>query len=176
MTGGARSRRVLSHPAPWPIGPAGEVGRWTRRARAGAPDSLFPQPDSPGGRLLGRLVALQVPGLPVEIALSALAQSVRLAPDVAASALSRLAADGLVQLETEPESEQLVVTVMLAPPLEDFGITPDWGEAARPGPIAGRPPSARPPARAVAGAQPRRRAPPVTPLHPDPPPATASGG
>ena len=47
----------------------------------------------------------------------------RLAPDVAANALSRLSADGLVQLETEPESEQLNVTVMLAPPLEEYGIT-----------------------------------------------------
>ncbi len=144
---------------------------------AGAPDSLFPQPDSPGGRLLGRLVSLQVPGLPVEIALSALAQSVRLAPDVAASVLSRLAADGLVQLETETESEQLVVTVMLAPPLEDFGITPDWGEAVDQGPSPdgspsdtqdGTPDNALSPDAQLAGG-----APPVTPLHPDPPPAAA---
>jgi hypothetical protein len=139
----------------------------------GIPDSLFPQPDSPGGRLLGRLVSLQVPGLPVEIALSALAQSVRLAPDVAASALSRLAADGLVQLETEPESEQLVVTVMLAPPLEDFGITPDWGEAADQGPSPDGAPSGTPDSAPSPDAQLAGGAPPVTPLHPDPPPAAA---
>jgi hypothetical protein len=144
----------------------GDGGRVDALSEGGARDSIFPQPESPGGRLFSRLVAAQVPGLPVEIALSALAQAARLAPDVAASALSRLAADGLVQLETEPESEQLVVTVMLAPPLEDFGITPDWGEAAgqdsAPDGGASEAPAPAPVAQLEGGA------PPVTPATPDP--------
>ncbi|HVG95891.1 MAG TPA: hypothetical protein VNK05_03240, partial [Chloroflexota bacterium] len=111
---------------------------------AGGPgvDALFPQPDSPAGRLLGHLVALQVPGMPIEIGLSGLAAATRLAPDVAANALSRLSADGLVQLETEPESEQLNVTVMLAPPLEEYGITPSWGDPVPPPSAAPEPPPA----------------------------------
>lgn len=94
----------------------------------GPEDTLFPQPDSPAGRLLGHLVALQVPGTPMEIALSGLAGAVRLAPDVAAGALSRLAGDGLISLDPEPESEHMSVTVMLSPPLDEYGIQPQWGE------------------------------------------------
>src|SRR5262245_50245318 len=121
-------------------------------AGASGVDALFPQPDSPAGRLLGHLVALQVPGMPIEIALSSLAAATRLDPDVAANALSRLSADGLVQLETEPESEQLSVTVMLAPPLEEYGITPSWGEPVSAPPAA--PPPAAPPPAASAPASP----------------------
>ncbi len=95
----------------------------------GPEDTLFPQPDSPAGRLLGHLVALQVPGTPMEVALSGLAGAVRLAPDVAAGALSRLASDGLISLDPEPESEHMSVTVMLSPPLDEYGIQPQWGES-----------------------------------------------
>ncbi|MDQ3699385.1 MAG: hypothetical protein M3442_00520, partial [Chloroflexota bacterium] len=94
----------------------------------GAEYTLFPQPDSPAGRLFGHLVALQVPGTPIEIALSGLAGAVRLDPDVAAGALSRLATDGLISLDQEPESEHMSVTVMVAPPLDEYGIQPHWWE------------------------------------------------
>ena len=104
----------------------------------GAPDTLFPQPDSPAGRLLGHLVGLQVPGTPIEVTLPGLASATRLSADVAASALSRLAADGLIQLEPEPESEHVSITVMLAPPLEDYGITAQWGDAEPPARATGR--------------------------------------
>ena len=136
----------------------GEVGRGDTPGAGGVPDSLFPQPDSPGGRLLGRLVSLQVPGAPGGDR-PLRAGAVR-APGSGCRRQRplRLAADGLVQLETEPESEQLVVTVMLAPP-EDFGITPDWGEAAGPGPIAGRRAVRHARQRAVAGRSARRRSP-----------------
>lgn len=94
-------------------------------------DRLFPQPQSPAGRLLGHLVALQVPGTPIETSLATLLEGVRLPPDVGARTLSQLAGDGLILLETEPESDRVNVTVLLAPPLAEFGIRPQWGDAPR---------------------------------------------
>jgi hypothetical protein len=95
----------------------------------GPADTLFPPPRSPDGRLLSYLVAAQVPGTPIDTSLASLATAVRQAPDLVSRQLGRLAAQGLVLLEPEPDSEQMGVTVLVSPPLEEFGITPRWGEA-----------------------------------------------
>ncbi|HEX2035287.1 MAG TPA: hypothetical protein VHS99_13985, partial [Chloroflexota bacterium] len=86
-------------------------------------------------------MSLQVPGTPIELALPSLAGDTRLPLDVAARVLSRLAADGLIELEPEPESEQLTITVLLAPALDEYGIQPQWGEGTEVPPARRREPA-----------------------------------
>ncbi|HXI18964.1 MAG TPA: hypothetical protein VNM48_21570 [Chloroflexota bacterium] len=96
-----------------------------------AADAMFPKPTSPAGRVLAHLVSSDVPGTPIETTLAAVAESTKLEKDDARRALAQLEKDGFIL--TEPgdaeASDVLTVTVLLAPPLEDYGITPRWGES-----------------------------------------------
>ena len=126
---------------------------------AAGDDTLFPPPQSAAGRLLGHLVALQVPGTPIETTPAAIAAASRLALDAVSRHLARLAGEGLLLLEPAPESERVSVTVLLAPPLEEYGIQPRWAEplavpagvpaADVPRPAAAAPPSPPAPAAAI---------------------------
>lgn len=96
-----------------------------------AADAMFPKPTSPAGRVLAHLVSSDVPGTPIETTLAAVAELTKLEKDDARRALAQLEKDGFIL--TEPgdaeTSDVLTVTVLLAPPLEDYGITPRWGES-----------------------------------------------
>jgi len=96
-----------------------------------AADAMFPKPTSPAGRALAHLVSSDVPGTPIETTLAAVAESTKLEKDDARRAMAQLEKDGFIL--TEPgdaeASDVLTVTVLLAPPLEDYGITPRWGES-----------------------------------------------
>lgn len=95
----------------------------------GASGALFPPPESPAGRLLAYLVGLQIPGLPVETSLPALAGGAGLPLEAARQALSRLSAETIVLVEPEPDSDRMSITVMTAPAAADYGITPRWAAA-----------------------------------------------
>jgi len=94
-----------------------------------AADAMFPKPTSPAGRVLAHLVSSDVPGTPLETTLPAVAEATRLEKDDARRGLAQLEKDGFIL--TEPADTEagdlLTVTVLLAPPLEDYGITPRWG-------------------------------------------------
>lgn len=95
----------------------------------GASSTLFPPPESPAGRLLAYLVGLQIPGLPVETSLPALAGGAGLPLEAARQALNRLSAETIVLVEPEPDSDRLSITVMTAPAAADYGISPRWAAA-----------------------------------------------
>jgi len=94
-----------------------------------AADAMFPKPTSPAGRVLAHLVSSDVPGTPLETTLAAVAEATRLEKDDARRGLAQLEKDGFVLTEpADTEADDLLtVTVLLAPPLEDYGITPRWG-------------------------------------------------
>lgn len=102
-----------------------------RRAETGSEiDALFPEPASPAGKVLAHLVTQQIPGTAVEESRDALARATGLAPNAVEGALAHLSERGLILQESAPHAPQLAVTVLVAPPLEEFGITPQWGDGA----------------------------------------------
>jgi hypothetical protein len=98
-------------------------------------DTLFPGPHSESGRLLAHLASLQIPGTPVETSVTALSGGARLSPDATSKALAELTDHGLILVEPGATTE-LVATVLLAPPLEEYGVRPQWAEPAGPEPPA----------------------------------------
>src|SRR6266542_780744 len=95
-------------------------------------DALFPLPDSSAGKLLKHLVARQIPGTPIETRTADVARGASLRPADASAAMAKLADDGLILVEPGVAADAFTVTVLLAPPLEEFGITPEWGDAGAP--------------------------------------------
>jgi hypothetical protein len=86
---------------------------------------MFPAPHSPAGRVLSQLVSQDVPGTSLEMTRQTLARGARMEVDDAARALQQLESDGFVLVEAS--GDNLTVTVLLAPPLEDYGVRADWG-------------------------------------------------
>ncbi|CAA9277166.1 MAG: hypothetical protein AVDCRST_MAG77-3526 [uncultured Chloroflexi bacterium] len=137
-------------------------------------DTLFPAPQSPSGRVLGHLVSLDVPGTPLQLTRGALATGAGIQPDDAIQALRQLERDGFLVSEgaesvpstngvdgTDAGAQSpagsnaiVTVTVLLAPPLQDYGIS-----SARWGGTPARPPEETP------------ITPPVAPSTPTPPAA-----
>jgi hypothetical protein len=91
-------------------------------------DALFPLPHSPAGKLLSYLVARQIPGTPIDTTTAGVAQGAGLPAADAAAALAKLADDGLVLIEAGG-GDASIITVLLAPPLDEYGIQPDWTKA-----------------------------------------------
>ena len=93
-----------------------------------SPDGpAFPDPSSDPGRLLATLIAANVPGTVATWAAPDLATTAGLSPDEADAALAALVADRLV--DAGRQGETLRLAVLLAPPLDAYGIVPQWGEA-----------------------------------------------
>jgi hypothetical protein len=90
-------------------------------------ETLFPAAQSPAGRVLAHLVSLEIPGTSVEISLDVLGRAASLTTDETVAALRHLHEERFVVLEGTPDAEQVSATVLLAPPLEEYGITARWG-------------------------------------------------
>ena len=91
---------------------------------ADGPD--FPDPSSDSGRLLATLIAANVPGTAATWAPEALATASGLAPDEADAALASLVSDRIVGVARDGDGVRL--TVLLAPPLDAYGVIPHWGD------------------------------------------------
>ena len=85
----------------------------------------FPDPSSDAGRLLATLIAANVPGTAATWAPDALATASGLAPDEADAALASLVSDRIVGAARDGDGVRL--TVLLAPSLDAYGVTPQWG-------------------------------------------------
>jgi hypothetical protein len=90
-----------------------------------ADETDFPDPSSDSGRLLATLIAANVPGTSATWAPDALATASGLAPDRADAALASLVSLRIVGVAREGEGVRL--TVLLAPSLDAYGVTPRWG-------------------------------------------------
>jgi hypothetical protein len=91
---------------------------------ADGPD--FPDPSTDAGRLLATLIAANVPGTVATWSADDLATAAGLAPLDADAALTALVSDGIVGGAREGQSVRL--TVLLAPPLDAYGVVPKWGD------------------------------------------------
>ena len=85
----------------------------------------FPDPSSDAGRLLATLIAANVPGTAATWAPDALATASGLAPDEADAALASLVSDRIAIAGGADDAVRL--TVLLAPSLDAYGVTPQWG-------------------------------------------------
>lgn len=103
--------------------PPRRPSRATDDPPADGPD--FPDPSSDAGRLLATLIAANVPGTAATWAPDELATASGLAPDEADAALAALVGDRIVGAARDGDAVRL--TVLLAPPLDAYGVTPQWG-------------------------------------------------
>lgn len=103
--------------------PPRRPSRATEDLPADGPD--FPDPSSDAGRLLSTLIAANVPGTPATWAPDDLATASGLAPDEADAALASLVGDRIVGAARDGQAVRL--TVLLAPSLDAYGVTPRWG-------------------------------------------------
>lgn len=103
--------------------PPRRPSRATEDLPADGPD--FPDPSSDAGRLLSTLIAANVPGTPATWAPDDLATASGLAPDEAGAALAALVGDRIVGAARDGQAVRL--TVLLAPSLDAYGVTPRWG-------------------------------------------------
>ena len=107
-------------------------------AAAAAPDSLFPARQSAPGKMLAHLITLDVPGITLDVAEADLAGGAGLDKAEAAGALNRLEADGFIVADRDPSTGAVrSVTVMIAPPGEEYGVTTAWGAGQPVPPAAG---------------------------------------
>ena len=96
-------------------------------------DSLFPSPGSVSGRVLGYLMSLEVPGTSIETRYRFIVEATGLSSDDVRSAIEQLGAGGLVAVEAQgADADQMEVTVLLAPPPEDYGVRARWAQNAHP--------------------------------------------
>ena len=97
-------------------------------------DEAFPDPATPSGRILATLIGAHVPGTPATWATADLYRSAGLAGDAAETALAGLQARRIVDVQATSDSSSRRLTVLLAPPLDEYGVVPSWGQASDPDP------------------------------------------
>ncbi len=89
----------------------------------------FPDPATPSGRILATLIGAHVPGTPATWATSDLHRSAGLARATAETALADLQSRRIVDVQATPDGASRRLTVLLAPPLDEYGVVPSWGQA-----------------------------------------------
>ncbi|MSQ43515.1 MAG: hypothetical protein EXR45_04830 [Chloroflexi bacterium] len=98
-------------------------------------DEAFPDPATPSGRVLATLIGAHVPGTPATWSNADLYRRTNLAGETAEAALAELEARRIVDVQASPDGASRRLTVMLAPPLDEYGVVPSWGQAPDPDPL-----------------------------------------
>lgn len=92
-------------------------------------DEAFPDPATPSGRILATLIGAHVPGTPATWATADLYRSAGLASETAETAIADLQARRILDVQATPGSASRRLTVLLAPPLDEYGVVPSWGQS-----------------------------------------------
>ena len=92
-------------------------------------DEAFPDPATPSGRILATLIGAHVPGTPATWATADLYRSAGLAGETAETAIADLQARRILDVQATPGSASRRLTVLLAPPLDEYGVVPSWGQS-----------------------------------------------